>query len=64
MRDLFHQLQKPEQLCLIFYHEKYEQLLYHELIDACVKEYMKININTNEVQLIEKKTREQSKSEL
>ena len=46
------------------YHEKYEQLLYHELIDACVKEYMKININTNEVQLIEKKTREQPKSEL
>ena len=63
MRDLFHQLQKPERLYLIFYHEKYEQLLYHELIDACVKEYMKININTNEVQLIEKKTREQSKSE-
>ena len=38
-----------------FYHEKYEQLLYHELIDVCVEEYMKININTNEVQLIEKK---------
>ena len=38
-----------------FYHEKHEQLLYHELIDACVKEYMKINTNTNEVQLIEKK---------
>ena len=46
-----------------FYHKKYEQLLYHELIDACVKEYMKININTNEAELIEKKTREQSKSE-
>ena len=47
------------------YHEKCEQLLYHELIDACVKEeYMKININTNEIQLIEKKIREQSKSEL
>ena len=30
-----------------FYHEKYEQLLYHELIDVCVKEYMKINISTN-----------------
>ena len=30
-----------------FYHEKYEQLLYHELIDACVKEYMKINVSTN-----------------
>ena len=41
-------------------HEKYGQLLYHELIHACVKEYMKININTNEVQLIEIKTREQS----
>ena len=47
-----------------FYHEKYEQLLYHELIDACVKEYIKININKNEVQLIQKKTREQPKSEL
>ena len=46
------------------YHEKYEQLLYHELIDACVKEYIKININKNEVQLIQKKTREQPKSEL
>ena len=44
-----------------FYHKKYEQRLYHELIDACVKEYMKINSNTNEVQLVEKKkTREQS----
>ena len=32
-----------------FYHKKYEQLFYHELIDACAKEYMKININTNEV---------------
>ena len=38
-----------------FYHEKYEQLLYHEFIDACVKEYMKINITTNEVKLIEKR---------
>ena len=38
-----------------FYHENYEQLLYHELIHACVKEYMKININTNKVELIEKK---------
>ena len=47
-----------------FYHKRYEQLLYHELTDACVKEHMKININTNKVQLIEKKTREQSKSEL
>ena len=47
-----------------FYHEKYEQLFCYELIDDRVKEYMKININTNEVQLIEKKTREQSKSEL
>ena len=47
-----------------FYHEKYEQLLYNELIDACFKEYMKININKNEIQLIHKKTREQSKSEL
>ena len=47
-----------------FYHKRYEQLLYHELIDACVKEHMKININTNKVQLIEKKTREQSKSGL
>ena len=26
-----------------FYHENYEQLLYQELIDACVKEYMEIN---------------------
>ena len=40
------------------YHEKYEQLLYPELIDASVKEYVKININTNELQLIEKKTKE------
>ena len=47
-----------------FYHENYEQLLCHKLIHACVKEYMKININTNKVELIEKKTREQSKSEL
>ena len=47
-----------------FYHEKYEQLLYHELIDAHVNEYMKININTDEVQLIEKKTRDESNSEL
>ena len=38
-----------------FYHKRYEQLLYHELTDACVKEHMKININTNKVQLIEKK---------
>ena len=38
-----------------FYHEKYEQLLYPELINACVKEYMKINITTNEVKLIEKR---------
>ena len=38
-----------------FYHEKYEQLFCYELIDARVKEYMKININTNEVQLIEKR---------
>ena len=45
-----------------FYHEKYEQLLYHELMDACVEEYIKINININKVQLIEKNTREQSQS--
>ena len=38
-----------------FYHEKYEQLLYHKLIDACVKEHMKISINTTEVKLIEKR---------
>ena len=38
-----------------FYHEKYEQLLYHKLIDACVKEHMKISINTTEVNLIEKR---------
>ena len=34
------------------------------MIDACVKEYIKISINKNEVQLIQKKTREQPKSEL
>ena len=39
---------------LNFYHEKYEKFLYHELIDAWMLVYMKININTNEVQLIEK----------
>ena len=41
-------------------HEKFEQLLYHELIHTCVKQYIKINICTNEVQLVEIKTREQS----
>ena len=43
-----------------FYHENYKQLLYHELIHACVKEYMKININTNKVEVIEKKKRQGS----
>ena len=27
-----------------FYHEKYEQFLYHEFIDGCFKEYMQVNI--------------------
>ena len=34
------------------------------MIEACVKEGMEINIDTDEVQLIEIKTRERYKSEL
>ena len=47
-----------------FYHKKYEKFLYHELIEACVKEDMEINIDTDEVQPIEIKTRERYQSEL
>ena len=47
-----------------FYHENYETLLYHELLNACVRRYISININANEIELVEQKTREQTKSEL
>ena len=41
-----------------FYHKSNEKLLYHQLIEACTSEYLKLNITPEEVLMIEKHTRE------
>ena len=47
-----------------FHEQKYEKLLYNELIERCVETFLNLNITGEEVSLIEKHTKEQSKSNL
>ena len=55
---------KLQKLLFKFYNKNYESCLYHELIQESVRTLLSLTINEEDVDLVEKHTREQAKSDL